>query len=77
MTSDSDASNPHLHAPAETAEGDDGVFTFHIEPDYAGGRLDKWLSEVIESLTRTRLKALIEGGALTRDGAVLTILRGK
>jgi len=30
------------------------------------------LSERIENLTRTRLKALIEGGALTRDGEVFT-----
>lgn len=46
--------------------------SFDIDADHAGARLDKWLSERIESLTRTRLKALIEGGALTRDGEVFT-----
>jgi len=35
----------------------------------AGERLDKWLSAMIPALTRTRLKALIEAGALTRGGA--------
>ncbi len=38
--------------------------------DDAGARLDKWLSARLEGLTRTRLKALIEGGALKKNGAV-------
>lgn len=38
----------------------------------AGARLDKWLSERAGGLTRTRLKALIEEGALARDGEVFT-----
>jgi 23S rRNA pseudouridine1911/1915/1917 synthase len=37
----------------------------------AGERLDKWLSTMAPALTRTRLKALIETGALRKDGAVL------
>lgn len=45
---------------------------FAIGPEDAGARLDKWLSERLEDLTRSRLKALIEGGALSRDGAVFT-----
>lgn len=45
---------------------------FLIECDHAGARLDKWLSERIEGLTRSRLKALIEGGALSRGDAVFT-----
>jgi len=69
MTRDSDASKPDLPA-ANVGEDGAGVLTFHIDPEYAGGRLDKWLSQTIEALTRTRLKALIEGGALTRDGDV-------
>jgi len=48
------------------------VYDFAVGPDDAGARLDKWLSERIESLTRTRLKALIEEGALTKDGAAFT-----
>ena len=38
--------------------------------DDAGARLDKWLSERLEGLTRSRLKALIEAGALLKNGAV-------
>ena len=51
-----------------TQSEDSGRYAFTISPDHAGARLDKWLSEQIESLTRTRLKALIEGGALTKNG---------
>lgn len=46
------------------------IYEFAIDADSAGVRLDKWLSEQIDGLTRSRLKALIEDGALTRDGAV-------
>ncbi len=68
MTSDRPPLNPENAAPSP--EGD--VFDFDIGPHHAGARLDKWLSDEIEDLTRTRLKALIEGGALARDGAVFT-----
>ncbi len=43
-----------------------------VHADYAGARLDKWLSEVAEGLTRTRIKSLIDAGALCRNGAVFT-----
>ncbi len=43
--------------------------TLTVNADHAGTRLDKWLSETAEGLTRTRIKALIEAGALTRNGA--------
>ncbi|MEL6212571.1 MAG: RluA family pseudouridine synthase [Pseudomonadota bacterium] len=46
------------------------TFEFEIDEESAGARLDKWLSEQIATLTRTRLKALIEDGALRRDDAV-------
>ncbi len=42
--------------------------TLTVNADHAGTRLDKWLSEAAEGLTRTRIKALIEAGALTRGG---------
>ncbi len=47
-------------------------YTFHIEDDDAGARLDKWMADHAEDLSRARVKALIEGGALTRDGEVFT-----
>ena len=51
-----------------------GHSLYAIKPgaDYAGLRLDKWLSDEIEELTRTRIKALIEGGALRKDGEIFT-----
>jgi 23S rRNA pseudouridine1911/1915/1917 synthase len=52
--------------------GEDGVYLLHVDADAAGGRLDKWLSESIPDITRTRIKALIEDGALTRDGETVT-----
>ena len=69
MTRNDQPLNPS--AP-ETDEDDDAggaIHAFSIGPEDAGARLDKWLSERLEGLTRTRLKALIEGGALARDGA--------
>lgn len=44
------------------------VSTFAASPEEAGTRLDKWLADKIEDLTRSRLKALIEDGALARNG---------
>ena len=63
MTRDDDRLNP---------QGGESVYDFAAGPDDTGARLDKWLSERIETLTRTRLKALIEEGALTRNGAAFT-----
>ncbi len=45
-------------------------FDFTITAEDAGVRLDKWLSDTLEEFTRTRLKALIDGGAVTRNGEV-------
>ncbi|MEO1251556.1 MAG: RluA family pseudouridine synthase [Pseudomonadota bacterium] len=66
MTRTSPPHNPDAPEAAHAVE------TGPIEADNAGARLDKWLSERIEGLTRTRIKALIEGGALARDGATFT-----
>ena len=57
-------------SPADDARaGREGeTHDFLIAAEDAGARLDKWLSERLEGLTRTRLKALIEGGALARNG---------
>ena len=63
MTRNDDRLNP---------QATESIHDFAVGPDDIGARLDKWLSERMESLTRTRLKALIETGALTRNGEVLT-----
>ncbi len=42
-----------------------------VVPETAAGvRLDKWLAEVVPHVSRSRLKALIEDGAVTIAGAV-------
>ena len=41
---------------------------FVVNEDDTGSRLDKWLSDALPDLTRSRLKALIKAGSLTRDG---------
>ena len=42
--------------------------------EQAGQRLDRWLADTLgrDDLSRSRLKALIQGGALCRDGQVIT-----
>jgi len=45
---------------------------FAVPQDYAGTRLDKWLSEVEPSISRSRFKALIEQGAVSRNGTAFT-----
>ena len=62
--------SPPLKSPdARNAQGSE-THEFLIAEEDAGARLDKWLSERLEALTRTRLKALIEDGALARGGEV-------
>ncbi len=68
MTRDGEPLNPN-HAQPQ-AEGD--VFELCVDADAAGSRLDKWLSAMINELTRTRLKALIEAGAVTRNNLAVT-----
>ena len=41
-----------------------------VPPEAIGERVDRWLAGGL-SLTRNRVKAMIEGGALTADGVVL------
>lgn len=58
----------------KSAPGPDatGAFLLTVDEAGAGARLDKWLAEKIDGITRTRLKALIETGALARDGKAFT-----
>ena len=69
MTRDDQPLNPNLDPGDSTS---DPHPAFHIDADNAGVRLDKWLSEHVEGLTRTRIKGLIENGAVTRNGVVFT-----
>ncbi len=69
MTRDGQPLNPVTGSDDRT---DGQEPSFHIDADNAGVRLDKWLSDHLEGLTRTRIKALIEGGAVTRNGETFT-----
>ena len=64
--------SPPLKPPDARNARDSETHDFLIAEDDAGARLDKWLSERLEALTRTRLKALIEDGALARGGEAFT-----
>jgi len=47
------------------------VTVLTVEPASAGARLDRWLSDRLPDLSRARLQALIRGGLVRVDGAVL------
>jgi len=42
---------------------------FHILPEQAGVRLDRYLATAIEGLSRSRTKALLDAGEVLRNGA--------
>ena len=56
-------------APEAGGEAEHHVMT--VEPDEAGERIDRLLSRRLPTLSRARLKRLIEGGALALDGSPL------
>ncbi len=45
--------------------------TVTVEPDDAGQRVDKFLAAKLPELSRARLQALLEAGAVERDGALI------
>jgi len=47
------------------------VHTLTVAPSQAGSRLDRWLAESLPDLSRSRLQALIEEGALSSEGGVV------
>ncbi|NNL88914.1 MAG: RluA family pseudouridine synthase [Marinicaulis sp.] len=71
MNAGDESLNPDALEPTLSPDGEE-VYAFCAGSHNAGARLDKWLSEAIDSLTRTRLKALIEGGAIARNGEIFT-----
>lgn len=68
------AHDPETLNPDDTALDNEGAqnYVFDIGPDDKGTRLDKWLSDQVADLTRTRIKALIEEGALSKNGDAFT-----
>ncbi|MBN8521905.1 MAG: RluA family pseudouridine synthase [Alphaproteobacteria bacterium] len=53
-------------------ELDDNVITLSVSEEWAGQRLDKAVSGLIADYSRTRIQALIEEGALSIRGKVIT-----
>jgi len=49
----------------------EAVHTLTVAPSQAGSRLDRWLAESLPELSRSRLQALIEEGALSSEGGVV------
>ena len=43
-----------------------------VPPEAAGKRIDAWLAEALGTLSRSRVKTLIEEGRLRRDGTLVT-----
>ncbi len=61
------------NAPMDAPSTDQSASTeVTVKEEDNGARLDKWLSDQLNDLTRSRLKALIEGGALARNGETFT-----
>jgi 23S rRNA pseudouridine1911/1915/1917 synthase len=48
------------------------IHRFIAPPDAAGDRADRFLANAIGTLSRSRVKTLIEGGHATRDGTAFT-----
>lgn len=55
-----------------SADGLTETFTLPASAEAAGQRVDRFLAAGIGTLSRSRVKALIEGGFVTRDGAPMT-----
>ncbi len=48
-----------------------GPISATVAPDDAGQRIDSWLAEAFGTVSRSRVKALIEQGRLRRDGVLV------
>jgi 23S rRNA pseudouridine1911/1915/1917 synthase len=57
---------------ADDADGSPDVITVVAPAGAAGERIDRFLAAMLETLSRSRIKGLIESGRLTCDGAVLS-----
>jgi len=64
-----DTSLPEAASPGTTPEGSHEILA---SPADAGNRLDRFLAAAIGTLSRSRVKALIEAGHATRDGLPAT-----
>ena len=47
-----------------------GCYSFSVDNENAGTRIDKFISENIESVTRSSVQKLIESGAVTVNSVV-------
>ncbi|MFQ5971026.1 MAG: RluA family pseudouridine synthase [Alphaproteobacteria bacterium] len=51
---------------------DGEILSATVTPEQAGQRLDRTLATALDGLSRSRVKALIEGGRVSLDGATIT-----
>jgi 23S rRNA pseudouridine1911/1915/1917 synthase len=58
--------------PDEEDFAGDDILTLTLEPEAAGGRLDKTLAERLPELSRARIQALLAEGRISRDGRALS-----
>lgn len=68
---DSDDCADHTDEPMEAGEPAE-IRTVVVAPEADGLRLDKALADALPDLTRSRVQALLTGGAVTRDGRTIT-----
>ncbi len=67
-----DAPPPGAGLPgAPPVDARPGPFVVVAGPDAAGQRTDRFLADAIGTVSRSRVKALIQGGAVLRDGVAL------
>ena len=52
-----------------SSENNTTTYTVPVPPGKAGTRLDRLLAEVLPDMSRTRLKALVDGGEVRLDGS--------
>lgn len=68
-------SKPARNAPApkpDSAPGASVTYSVSVAADKAGGRLDRLLADALPDLSRSRLKALIEQGAVAKADRAVT-----
>jgi 23S rRNA pseudouridine1911/1915/1917 synthase len=68
-TADPDTADPDTADPDTAEPGTTGLLTVVASAAAAGQRLDRFLADAIGTISRARVKSLIETGHVTRDGA--------
>ena len=62
----------HIHMPANSEPSPDGPIRITATADHAGQRIDRFLAEALGTLSRSRVKTLIDEGRLRGDTGPVT-----